>query len=373
MTIFSPQQDAALKAVDTWLKAKPGRNGTPPVFRLFGYAGTGKTTLAQHIAEAVDGEVKFAAFTGKAAAVMRGKGCHSASTIHSLIYRARESGEEIPNFDLYDEAPASKADLIIIDECSMVDAELGRDLLSFGVPVLVLGDPAQLPPIQSGVNAGGFFTEHEPDVMLTEVHRQAQDNPIVRLSMDIRAGDYLEPGRFGESEVVPKSKLDPKLVLEADQVLVGRNNTRRSYNARLRERRGFEGDMPSAGDKLVCLRNNRKKGLFNGSLWSVKERGGRKSGIMTMRLLPDDETGLRGVKVSVRPECFSGGIEHVDWQRRKPYDEFDYGYVLTVHKAQGSQWNHVVVFDESFAFAETRERWLYTAVTRAVERVTVVV
>jgi exodeoxyribonuclease V len=93
--------------------------------------------------------------------------------------------------------------------------------------------------------------------------------------------------------VVPKSKLDPKLVLEADKVLVGRNNTRRSYNARLRERRGFEGDMPSAGDKLVCLRNNRKKGLFNGSLWSVKERGGRKSGIMTMRLLPDDETGLR--------------------------------------------------------------------------------
>lgn len=373
MTEFSPQQDAALKAVDAWLKAKPGVNGAPQVFRLFGYAGTGKTTLAQHIAEAVDGEVKFAAFTGKAAAVMRGKGCRNASTIHSMIYRARESGEEIPSFDLYDEAPASKADLIIIDECSMVDAELGRDLLSFGVPVLVLGDPAQLPPIQSGANAGGFFTQAEPDVMLTEVHRQAQDNPIIRLSMDIRAGEYLEPGRFGESVVVRKNDLDPQRVLEADQVLVGRNNTRRSYNTRLRERRGYSDTMPSAGDKLVCLRNNRKKGLFNGSLWSVKERGGRKTGIMTMRLLPDDDTALRGVKVSVRPECFSGGIEHIDWPRRKPYDEFDYGYVLTVHKAQGSQWDDVVVFDESFAFPETRERWLYTAVTRAVERVTVVV
>jgi exodeoxyribonuclease-5 len=373
MTEFSPQQDAALKAVDAWLKARPGSNGTPQVFRLFGYAGTGKTTLAQHIAEAVDGEVKFAAFTGKAAAVMRGKGCHGASTIHSLIYRARESGEEIPSFDLYDEAPASKADLIIIDECSMVDAELGRDLLSFGIPVLVLGDPAQLPPIQSGANAGGFFTEAEPDVMLTEVHRQAQDNPIVRLSMDIRAGEYLEPGRYGESQVVRKNDLDPQRVLDADQVLVGRNNTRRSYNTRLRERRGYADTMPSAGDKLVCLRNNRKKGLFNGSLWSVKERGGRKTGIMTMRLLPDDETALRGVKVSVRPECFSGGIEHIDWARRKPYDEFDYGYVLTVHKAQGSQWDDVVLFDESFAFPDTRDRWLYTAVTRAVERVTVVV
>ena len=235
---------------------------------------------------------------------MRGKGCHGATTIHGLIYRARESGEEIPSFDLYDEAPASKADLIVIDECSMVDAELGRDLLSFGVPVLVLGDPAQLPPVQGGASAGGFFTEAEPDAMLTEVHRQAQGDPIIRLSMDIRAGEYLEPGRYGETEVVRKADLDPQRVLEADQVLVGRNATRRAYNARMRERRGFEGEMPAAGDKLVCLRNNRKKGLFNGSLWSVKERGGRKTGIMTMRLLPDDDIGTRGVKVSVRPECF---------------------------------------------------------------------
>ena len=202
MPSFSPHQDAALQAVATWLKAKPGSNGTPQVFRLFGYAGTGKTTLANHIAEQADGEVKFAAFTGKAASVMRGKGCRGASTIHSLIYRARESGEEVPNFDLWDEAPASKAALIIIDECSMVDAELGRDLLSFGVPLLVLGDPAQLPPIQGG----GFFTEAEPDVMLTEVHRQAEGNPIIRLSMDIRAGEYLEPGRYGETEVVAQRR-----------------------------------------------------------------------------------------------------------------------------------------------------------------------
>ena len=376
MPEFSPTQDDALNAVGNWLKAGPGANGTPQVFRLFGYAGTGKTTLAKHLADHADGEVKFAAFTGKAASVMRGKGCHGASTIHSLIYRARESGEEIPSFDLWDEAPASKAELIIIDECSMVDAELGRDLLSFGVPLLVLGDPAQLPPIQSGNSGGGFFTEAEPDVMLTEVHRQAQDDPIIRLSMQIRAGEYLEPGRYGETEVVAKADLDPQRVLEADQVLVGRNATRRAYNARMRERRGFTDTMPEAGDKLVCLRNNRKKALFNGGLWTVKERGGRKggakTGIMTMRLLPDDETATRGVKVSVRPECFSGGIEQLDWARRKPYDEFDYGYVLTVHKAQGSQWDDVVLFDESFAFSDSRERWLYTGVTRAAKRLTVV-
>jgi exodeoxyribonuclease V len=368
MPEFSPAHDAALKAVSDWLKAKPGSNGTPQVFRLFGFAGTGKTTLAKHLADHADGEVKFAAFTGKAASVMRGKGCHGASTIHSLIYRARESGEEIPSFDLWDEAPASKAELIIIDECSMVDAELGRDLLSFGVPLLVLGDPAQLPPIQGG----GFFTEADPDVMLTEVHRQAQDDPIVRLSMQIRGGEYLEPGRYGETEIVAKHNLDPQRVIEADQVLVGRNATRRAYNSRIRMRHGLDDPMPAAGDKLVCLRNNRKKGLFNGALWTVKERGGRKTGIMTMRLLPDDETATRGVKVSVRSECFSGGIEQLDWARRKPYDEFDYGYVLTVHKAQGSQWDDVVLFDESFAFSDSRERWLYTGVTRAAKRLTVV-
>lgn len=368
MPEFTTDQDSALQAVAAWMKAKPGSGNTPQVFRLFGYAGTGKTTLATHIADDIDGEVKFAAFTGKAASVMRGKGCRGAQTIHSLIYRARESGEEVPSFDLWDEAPASKAELIIVDECSMVDAELGRDLLSFGVPLLVLGDPAQLPPIQGG----GFFTEGEPDVMLTEVHRQAQGNPIIRLSMDIRAGDYLEPGRYGESEVVAKDDLDPERVLKADQVLVGRNNTRRAYNLRMRERRGFTDTMPEAGDKLVCLRNNRKKGLFNGGLWQVKERGGKKSGIMMLRLLPDDETVMRGVKVSVRPECFTGGIEQIDWARRKPYDEFDYGYVLTVHKAQGSQWDDVVLFDESFAFQESRQRWLYTGVTRAAKRLTVV-
>ncbi len=106
MPDFSPHQDAALQAVAGWLKDKPGAIGTPQVFRLFGYAGTGKTTLARHIAERVDGKVLFAAFTGKAASVMRAKGCEHASTIHSLIYKAQESDEEMPNFELWDDAPA---------------------------------------------------------------------------------------------------------------------------------------------------------------------------------------------------------------------------------------------------------------------------
>jgi len=369
MPAFSPHQDAALKAVAVWLKARPGRNNTPQVFRLFGYAGTGKTTLAKHIAAGVDGKVLFAAFTGKAASVMRQKGCTGASTIHSLIYRARESEEETPSFDLWHDSPAAKARLIVIDECSMVDAELGRDLLSFDVPVLVLGDPAQLPPVQGG----GFFTDQEPDAMLTEVHRQALGDPIVQLSMEVRAGRPLMPMKHELTEVVRRGDFDPARALETDQILVGRNVTRRAYNARLRERRGISGALPVAGDKLVCLRNNRRKGLFNGGLWTVKERKARKSGVLSMRLLPDEDAGGKAVKVSVRPECFTGGIEQMEWLVRKRHDEFDYGYVLTVHKAQGSQWGDVVLFDESFAFPDTRERWLYTGITRAVRRLTVVV
>src|SRR6202012_3389031 len=117
MTVFTPHQDAALSAVSAWLKAKPGNGSTPPGFRLFGHARPGKTTLARHLAQEVDGTVLYAAFTGKAALVMRSKGCERASTIHSLIYKTRESREEVPSFDLWDEAPASKAALIVIDEC----------------------------------------------------------------------------------------------------------------------------------------------------------------------------------------------------------------------------------------------------------------
>jgi exodeoxyribonuclease-5 len=202
------------------------------------------------------------------------------------------------------------------------------------------------------------------------VHRQAE-NPIVRLSMQIRAGERLAPADYGTTQVVRRSDLDPQRVLEADQVLVGRNATRRAYNARMRERRGFTEALPLAGDKLVCLRNNKKKGLFNGSLWQVAERRARKTGVLTLRLTPEDSVG-RAVKVSVRPECFTGAIEELDWSIRKRYDEFDFGYVLTVHKAQGSQWDDVVLFDESFAFPDSRERWLYTGVTRAAKRLTVV-
>jgi exodeoxyribonuclease-5 len=372
---FSPQQDAALTAVARWLKGGQGQ-----IFRLFGYAGTGKTTLARYFAEQVDGQVQFAAFTGKAAQVLRSKGATNARTIHSLIYRPR--GEEAvsdeatgktsmsPTFSINRQSPIAKAKLVIIDECSMVDEELGRDLMSFGTPILVLGDPAQLPPI----SGGGFFTEHEPDMLLTEIHRQARDNPIIRLALDVREGREFMKGDYGTARVIGRDEVDQDLVLEADQVLVGTNRTRRRYNQRLRELKGFSAAYPQAGDKLVCLRNDAAKGLLNGSLWKVmtSSRETVKPGI-NLLVSPEEDDPDRGVaKIKLLKAAFENPDEEIPWQQKKRFDDFDYGYALTVHKAQGSQWDNVVLFDESYAFRDTRQRWLYTAITRAAQRLTVV-
>jgi exodeoxyribonuclease-5 len=370
---LSPQQDAALVAVARWLK-----NPRPPVFRLFGYAGTGKTTLAQKIAADVDGDVLFAAYTGKAAQVMRNKGCANARTIHSLIYRPRgekaekETGELQPAFALNRSSPVAKAALVIVDECSMVDEKLGLDLMSFGAPILVLGDPGQLPPVKAG--EGGFFTEREPDVMLTEVHRQAMDNPIVALAEEVRGGGRPAYGRYGDSRVISRDDITADDVLTADQVLVGTNRTRQKFNRRIRSLKGFDGVLPAVGDKLVCLRNSSEKGLLNGGLWrvaSVAERAA--SATLTMLVRSEDEGPHGGsAKVRVAKAMFESGPESVPWPQRRRSEEFDFGYALTVHKAQGSQWDRLVLFDESFAFRDTRERWLYTAITRAAEAITIV-
>ena len=372
---FSPQQDAALKAVSKWLK-----EGRSPVFRLFGYAGTGKTTLARHFAEHVDGEVLFAAFTGKAAQVLRSRGAKNAKTIHSLIYRPRgeeevsdeETGKTTvsPMFSINRQSPLAKAALIVIDECSMVDEALGRDLMSFGTPILVLGDQAQLPPI----SGGGFFTEHEPDILLTEIHRQARDNPIIDLAMQVREGREIMHGDYGAAQVIGKGDVNQELVLAADQVLVGTNRTRRRYNQRLRELKGFTQAYPQAGDKLVCLRNDPSKGLLNGSLWQVMTSSKEtvKPGINLLVRPEDDDMDRGAAKIKLLKAAFEEPDTEIPWSTKKRYDDFDYGYALTVHKAQGSQWNNVVLFDESWAFRDTRERWLYTAITRAAEQLTVV-
>lgn len=363
---FSPQQSKAILDVKAWLEATDG----PQVFHLFGYAGSGKTTLAREITGLVDGNVLFGAFTGKAAMVLKTKGCDNAQTIHSMIYKCVSPPYAPPKFELMeaDECKVSEVDLVIVDEVSMVGKELGEDLCSFGTKILVLGDPGQLPPIEGT----GYFDTREPEVMLTEIHRQAQDNPIIRMSIDIRTGKGVKLGRHGESEVLHRSKMHEERLIEAQQVLVGLNATRRAFNRRIREMGGFEPvDSPTVNDKLICLRNNRSTGLLNGGLWTVDRVSGFSDGCANMEVKSLDIEG-KSNEVSVPLKFFTGHEHTLDWKFRRKKDEFDFGYAITVHKSQGSQWPSVLIYNENRAFRENASRWLYTAVTRASERVTLV-
>jgi exodeoxyribonuclease V len=368
---WSPQQAAALDAVARWYASGRARK---QIFRVFGYAGTGKTTLARHFADGLKGRVLYMAYTGKAAMVMRKNGCRGALTIHATIYEVEFNPETgVKKFVLKDVDDLSDAALFVIDECSMVDDEIGKDILSFGVPVLVLGDPAQLPPVRGG----GFFTEKDPDVMLTEIHRQAAENPIVQMATTIREGGRLSYGTYGESRVITRSDLSQDDVMHAGQVLVGLNKTRAAYNGRMRTLHGRRTSMPEVGDVLVCLKNDRNKGLFNGGLWHVIEFLKRRKGHLNdhtvrMHLGSLDFDSTEPVEVRVRKEFFEGRGNEVPWKELNGLQQFDYGYALTVHKAQGSQWDSVCLFDESGNFSTDRARWLYTGLTRAAEKITVV-
>lgn len=365
---FSPQQSSAIDAVARWYK-----DGGQPIFRIFGYAGTGKTTLARHFAGSIKGTVQYAAFTGKAAMVMRKSGCAGASTIHSLIYKFEQ--DEDTGITKYTRRPRfemEKINLFIIDECSMVYEELGRDLLSYRIPILVLGDPGQLPP----VNGGGYFTNHDPDVMLEEIHRQAADNPIVRVATDVREGRRLQHGDYGAVKIIPQKDVNQELVTSADQVLVGVNRTRHRYNARLRQIAGRTEVLPEVGDRLVALKNDHPLGILNGGLWEVLELKKRRRGAVNdhcvkMIVKSLDFEGTEPKTVRCREELFIGKADEVGWKELRGTQQFDYGYALTVHKAQGSQWGNVCLFDESHAFSE-RGRHLYTGITRAAETLTIV-
>lgn len=369
---WSPQQDAAIRSVSGWLADPKG----PQVYRLFGYAGTGKTTLAKELAGSVKGKVLYATFTGKAALILRKKGCEGASTIHSLIYQVEvDDRTGIAEFKLNDQSVLADAALLIVDEVSMVGEDLARDLLSFGTRILVLGDPAQLPPVKGE----GFFINAEPDAMLTEVHRQAQDNPIIRMSMEIREGKRLSPGRYGDSLITTSRALGRdglgELVLGADQLLCGLNRTRTSYNHRMREMKGLRGAdkpwHPAVGDRLICLRNDKTHNIFNGGLWSadtIETLGGKLA--VTVESLDEKRDPI---KVEVFEEFFNGTEQNIPWQEKRGTQEFTFGWAITCHKSQGSQWDNVLIFDESGSFREARKNWLYTAVTRAAEQVTVIV
>ena len=361
MTEYSPQQKLAMLKIKTWLSDKNRKQ----VFKMFGYAGTGKTFLISKILEIVD-NVIFATYTGKAAHVLRTKGV-PASTIHSLIYKLVDDEKGKLTWEINPDSKIRYCKLIIIDEVSMVNEEMARDLMSFKKPILVVGDPGQLPP----VSGTGFFIQGEPNVMLTEIHRQAKDSPIIQLATAVRMGLDLDFGNYDTSRVIRRKDLKAEDILNADQILVGKNDTRISFNHRIRELLKFEDPNPVYGDKLICLRNNKELGILNGSMWYVNEN--KQTPRISNLIIRDEFEEYNTRKVSIPIEFWTGNEAKLEYDFKRRHQEFTYGYAITAHKSQGSQWNNVLIFDESFVFRDDAKKWLYTATTRASDKVTIVI
>lgn len=405
MELF-PQQQLAADAITEWYNNADF--SARPIFRLFGYAGTGKTTTIRYIIAqlGLERNVIFGAYTGKAAMVMRKHGL-PGQTIHSMIYlpvppdkdkcrtlqnqlltatdpdtklrlrkELKEAGQVHFARRAMEDSVLDNASLVVLDECSMVNDEMLDDLLSFEVPILCLGDPGQLPPI----DGEGALTRETPDFMLTEIHRQALDNPIIDFANRARQGIFIPRIMLGGSKHTSAAAISTEEVLSYDQILTGKNDTRKKLNARIRGLKGFTGLYPVIGDKLICLKNNAEDGLFNGMMCEVMGVGEMLDTSIELKIYreTDDRSSSDPIVVKALRAHFEAYqdktvLDNVKWWERSDTDEFDFGYVITVHKSQGSQWDNVLLWDDKFFVWDRKERkrWLYTGITRAVENVTI--
>ena len=413
---LSAAQTAALRAIREWFLSG---TAIQQIFRLFGFAGTGKSTIVKHVIDELgldDGEVLQACFTGKASYVLKRKSGISCSTIHRLIYRVSEASEaeiaatrqkleefetaalalygaervaadaEIaalrmglkemrqPRFGLNKGSPVWDCKLIVLDEVSMVGPDMAADLLSFGKPILVLGDPGQLPAIKGA----GAFTGQEPDVMLTEIHRQAAESAVTRLATMAREGIAIPYGPHDELVCKMSSRnVTAAQLLNGGQVICGLNKTRFALNNAMRKAAGFNGSaLPTGpGEKIICLKNDHALGLLNGMFLELD--GIESADEKRFRAVVTTEEGeVVGGKEPPKLPIYAGHfLDHEmldpkrddrDWRVKKRLVEATYGWAITCHKAQGSQWENVIVIDDKWGRTrDQRAQWLYTAITRA--------
>lgn len=382
MLVLSGDQKKALDNILTWYKKKS--KGMQFV-SLGGYAGTGKTTLIAVLRNELvkinkSLKVGFASYTGKAARVLKTKlkeqdtltKQDSVGTIHSLIYSPIVNDkEEIIGWQTKEEIDR---ELIIIDEASMVDETIWHHLLAYKVPVIVVGDHGQLPPIR-----GNFNLMQRPDLKLEEIHRQAKKNPIIGLSIQARENGQIAPGKYSSCvRKYSKDDLDARDTMNEmlsnckkdTLILSGYNSTRRKLNIFLREAKGFESSAPVSGDRVICLRNNHRKNIYNGMLGTIVNIEKKDKNWYFAQIAMDGEDGNYEGLISIDQFNSEVPLNFTDKRSRiMEGDLFDFGYALTVHKAQGSQARRVILFEERFKQMndDNWKRWLYTAVTRAAE------
>lgn len=359
-----------------------------------GYAGTGKTTLLSAWRKVIKklkpkAKIGFCAYTGKASRVLDATlqlhgsrfDKDSVSTIHSLIYAPMTDGSG--RITGWKRKARLKTDLIVVDEASMVDEFIWQDLISFEIPILAVGDHGQLPPVNGTFNLMG-----KPDLRLEQIHRQARGNPIIKLSMMAREDGHVPLGIYGTArkldrhDAITGQEVEEMLRSQNDDLLllVGFNWSRNELNKQMRVYREIEGRQPKVGDRLICLKNNWEKGIYNGMTGKLQ------------RIIPvtgdDGEVHWYEVEVAIDDSelMYSGKISAHQFNQPKTLSEYeglsgkalgdlwDFGYALTVHKAQGSQAEKVLLFEERNKHMSDDDwrRWLYTGVTRAEEYLTIV-
>ena len=403
MIELTPAQAHVVDQVREWI-----RTGTKQSFSLAGYAGTGKTTLIRWLVEAANETVRCCTPTGKAAAVLEDKlpeGSH-VSTIHSFLYQPLDVSQadvdqargyadnlkvkasEDARFrqcylaavrtwrrldrmvskgecEFIDRADPNFAPFVIVDEASMVNEQMEADLRRCAGKILFVGDPGQLPPVEGTE----FFGRNQPDAMLEEVHRQAADSTILRLATSIRKGERFEG--WDESCRLIRD-LSVGELIEADQIITGKNVTRRRLNRDVRRNLGYSKTYPEEGETLMCLKNDPGLGLING-IGGIAGCNATLDSFDDLRVVVVYEgRALRNLALDRYP--FMVYDEPKLSRRDHPVHgpQFDFGYAITVHKSQGSEWPHVVVWDDKMRRqdAEHRRRWTYTAVTRASDKLT---
>lgn len=405
---LSNDQISAKKTILDWINSRRRSS----YLTLGGYAGTGKSTLIAEVRKTLPlhWRVAFCAYTGKASGVMKDKLIAANAinendyigTIHGLCYRVREDPDT--KLKVFERIPYIHYDLIIVDEASMVNQELFSDLRSYGIPMLFVGDHGQLPPISND----DFNLMSNPVVRLEEVHRFGDNAALLDLSVMARNGESIPFKRFDE-KVAKVRETDPSVnefILNnlkdfSDGVcLCGTNNTRVDVNQLIRLNYGIiediEDKVPRINDRVVCLKNykNYVEPVYNGMLGKIEKIGEIENldDAWDMDIRMDEGFNFRGL---VDRDNFgkmkyaTDGKEYITFKelmalkptltiserkmlrkmgKKKVYfGEFDFGYCLTVHKAQGSEWGNVMLFEETSGYwdDEYRRRWLYTAITRS--------
>ena len=370
---------------------------------LAGYAGVGKTTCIKFIVDALLGsygikedEIVFTAFTGKACQVMQKRGNKPCMTLHKLLYKSipKATGgyiripKKIGEFEYK---------IVICDEVSMASLTIVQQLLQHNAYVIFCGDPGQLPPINPKENN---HLLDKPHVFLSTVMRQAAESEIIRLSMNIRAGKEIKFEKGKECQVLPKSDLTVDMLSWADQVLCATNATRTNLNQQMRHLNGKSGD-PQDGDKVICTRNywdvfdTADNAMVNGTIGYLQNTFNQhftlpnylRSNVKVLPILTGSIVTDEGEifnNLDMDYNMFTTENPTLDWKTSYRLGqnertrglipiEIIYGYAITCHRAQGSEWNKVLVVEEGFPFKKDEHaRWLYTAVTRAAEKLVLV-